>query len=286
MGGEKIQVIDQVNAGVSVARNNGLKRAKGEYIWFIDSDDYIEENILTPLYDFIRTHPCDCCVIGFINVPETGQRITQIDNSKFESIRAEQYDNGRQYAYPWIHIMSRNFLCKHNIQFEPGISHQEDTLWMFYITLFKARFVYTPRQIYAYRMRDNSAMHDKSAENRLKYMNSMVAMLKTYRHILQTHNDKLSKVELSNLQRRIYWSVQNILFFAMRLDKKNRQSMLSSLMADGLYPYPILWDRLSLKYGIKNLIIGLFTLLFPCKWYYDTICYLYPKRRTTETLSL
>ena len=44
--GNNIIIVEQSNAGVSAARNNGLKCAKGEYIWFIDGDDYIEPNVL------------------------------------------------------------------------------------------------------------------------------------------------------------------------------------------------------------------------------------------------
>ena len=46
---KRIKVIHKLNEGVSIARNKGLEMAKGEYIFFIDSDDYIDENIISLL---------------------------------------------------------------------------------------------------------------------------------------------------------------------------------------------------------------------------------------------
>ena len=49
-GCTNITVINQHNQGLSMARNVGLKAAKGEYVWFIDSDDWIESNMIEELY--------------------------------------------------------------------------------------------------------------------------------------------------------------------------------------------------------------------------------------------
>lgn len=51
---EGITVIDQKNQGLSAARNTGLYAAKGEYIWYVDSDDYIKENCLRDLCDKLK----------------------------------------------------------------------------------------------------------------------------------------------------------------------------------------------------------------------------------------
>ena len=47
---EKVKIIHKINGGLSSARNAGLKEAAGEYVWFVDSDDEIEENCLEKLY--------------------------------------------------------------------------------------------------------------------------------------------------------------------------------------------------------------------------------------------
>jgi len=61
---QRIKVIFKENAGVSAARNTGLDEAKGEYIMFVDGDDYIEPNTLEDSYQYIKKHNADVCLFG------------------------------------------------------------------------------------------------------------------------------------------------------------------------------------------------------------------------------
>ena len=55
-GSSDIRMIDRPNGGLSAARNTGLKEAKGEYVWFVDSDDWIEPNVCKMLVDKLYTN--------------------------------------------------------------------------------------------------------------------------------------------------------------------------------------------------------------------------------------
>lgn len=63
-GDERFRIIHEENSGLSAARNNGLSQAKGDYFFFIDSDDYIEENAIEELVKTIRETRTDICVLG------------------------------------------------------------------------------------------------------------------------------------------------------------------------------------------------------------------------------
>ena len=100
-------------------------------------------------------------------------------------------------------------------------------------------------------------------------------MLRTYQCAIQNYRNTLSNKEISLLKQRVYWSTQNVLFDAVSIGKRDRLNLLNSLIEDRLYPYPILWNRLSLNYGFKNTLVNIICLFFPFKWYYNSICYLY-----------
>ena len=60
----RVRVIHQTNQGVSKARNRGLQEAKGEYIRFVDSDDYVEPNSNELLLTFLEQNACDMVIGG------------------------------------------------------------------------------------------------------------------------------------------------------------------------------------------------------------------------------
>lgn len=75
---ERIKVIHKQNEGLGLSRNAGIKKATGKYIMFVDSDDYIEENMVTNLYtELIRNH-ADTCIGGFRRVFKN--KVIQYDN--------------------------------------------------------------------------------------------------------------------------------------------------------------------------------------------------------------
>lgn len=118
-----LQVIRQENQGQSVARNVGLEMASGEYIWFLDADDYIDISHLQLLIDTIQTRRNDLIVIG--RIEEYGQTSKQTQH-----LWEATYDTGLEYfqhtiqkgAYrtqPWDKIVKRSLLIQNHIYFEP-----------------------------------------------------------------------------------------------------------------------------------------------------------------------
>lgn len=73
---ERIKVIHKTNGGLGYARNSGIEIASGEYIAFIDSDDYIEPNMMQRLYDFASKKNCDV-VYGGYNIIREGKKLVK-----------------------------------------------------------------------------------------------------------------------------------------------------------------------------------------------------------------
>lgn len=120
----RITIIRQSNAGLSAARNTGMIHSKGEYIWFVDSDDWIAEYCLSDIV---------CCLTGcdalyfnsHYNASESGTIVTK-QNCKETNGR---YLSMRDICYPaQYYIYRRTFLEENNLCFEIGLLH-EDTLF-------------------------------------------------------------------------------------------------------------------------------------------------------------
>ncbi len=88
---DRIKVIHQKNQGLSMARNNGLEIAKGKYIGFIDSDDYIELDMYQMLYNLKKKNQADVSVIGINRIYEdTGKKEKIEKNNYTKEIEKEE----------------------------------------------------------------------------------------------------------------------------------------------------------------------------------------------------
>lgn len=137
---QRIQVIHTLNQGVSHARNQGLETAKGEYIAFMDSDDWIETNMIATLYQLIRTNEAGLATCGYIIENEDGRPIYHINEVK--SGKLTQWEaihslfNDRYYKYKgnlWDKLYHKKIIDKHHLKFNEHIYYNEDRLFYFSI---------------------------------------------------------------------------------------------------------------------------------------------------------
>ena len=124
-----IRIISQANGGLSKARNTGFDNAKGEYIWFIDSDDWIKENCLKEIVAML-TDNVDELVIGAANVSDNGAIINERNLfPKFDKSTVsgkEAWNLGiNQLCAAVFTIYRREFLIKNNLRFMEGIYHED-----------------------------------------------------------------------------------------------------------------------------------------------------------------
>ncbi|MBR8724377.1 glycosyltransferase family 2 protein [Bacteroides pyogenes] len=121
-----IRVIYQENEGLSGARNNGLKAAIGEYVWFVDSDDWIEENCLTGIFQKLD---------GKLDILQLQRRLTYDDEPKKKELSiisindvitgVEVLTKYRLPAPAQFRIYRRSFLLDNDLWFYKGILHED-----------------------------------------------------------------------------------------------------------------------------------------------------------------
>lgn len=166
----RIHVVSQSNAGLSAARNTGLKAASGEYILFLDSDDWLENNALERLASQLNGEDMVCF---------TGRRYFE-DNGQYEEpdVLSEQtYESGWDYfchdvllprSFPFVCVVlrayKRTFLIDYNLWFAYGIYHEDD-MFTPYACFYAGKTVVVNECLYVYRIRKGSISYQPKLKN-------------------------------------------------------------------------------------------------------------------------
>ncbi len=140
------------NLGISPSRNSGLDIASGEYITFIDCDDYIAEDYLEALYRAAKEADADVALCGYRKVEPDGKliRTVRLDHTNVE---AERY----RMLLPWAHLYRRDFLELHHAQFRNVFS--EDVVFNLSINGYVKHAAVIPDTGYYYVQRPGSVMN-------------------------------------------------------------------------------------------------------------------------------
>ena len=133
---KRVKVYHKENTGVSDTRNFGIKKSKGKYLTFFDSDDYVEDNYLLDMYNILLKYDCDLINSGFFSEVENKNRITYdlvFSDEKFYKNKDEiisdlvyLWDKHMLYNV-WNKIYSSNIIKGNNIFF-PEFNFGED-MW-------------------------------------------------------------------------------------------------------------------------------------------------------------
>lgn len=161
----------QTNEGLSTARNTGIRSSRGDFVFFMDSDDRLESGALKTLVDSLNSEDKNSqvdVVMGNSFLCKNGKQAMA-----FETEEPVLYDNSDETALKnllnrnilhtaWNKLIRLNFLLKYNIFFEKGII-DEDLLWSYYVFLYARSVMVVPRVTYIYEDNPNSIMNTTSS---------------------------------------------------------------------------------------------------------------------------
>ena len=154
---QKMRVIDRENGGLSAARNTGLEAATGDYVVFVDSDDWVEPTMLSTLAESIGDEDIACFACQ------------RTDNEATDSLPKEQTSGWEYYNHHalehreipfvcvWQRCYRRQFLLDNSLWFREGILH-EDNEFTPRACLKAESIKVIPDVLYNYRVRPNSIM--------------------------------------------------------------------------------------------------------------------------------
>jgi glycosyltransferase involved in cell wall biosynthesis len=174
---DRMIVIHQKNSGPSSARNAGLDKAGGEWIGFVDSDDWCDNDMFSRLYENSIRNNADVSVCGWKRIYKNkiityAQEKEYIYNS-YEAVNA-MLSNKYFDGYIWNKLIRARFFTKYNIRFDINIKPFEETLVLFRILKIINKAVYSPVPCYNYNINPDSITN----KSRLTWVTALPAFEK------------------------------------------------------------------------------------------------------------
>lgn len=228
----RFRVFSKENQGLSATRNMGLSQAKGDYVYFLDSDDYIAENTLSTL---LQNEDKYDIVTGItVTVNGDGKKISQLQHPKEKNSTFENHKKQEILLYTiekglapvaQNRLYKKNFLEKNNLFFKNGILH-EDELW-FFETMYLAKNVkFIDAKTYFYRTDNSESITNKIGNCNLE---SLILILETiFERYYLNNSDGYKKAVVEQYLR---YLKKLILDFCIREKSKLSSDTIEKLLA-------------------------------------------------------
>lgn len=216
----RIKIYNKKNGGLSSARNYGLKYATGEYICFIDSDDYIEPTLLKKLSDEISVKKYDMLIYGYdidtVNSNEEKVEIKKIteESSTFSRNKntSLKFKNISIIGYAWNKCYKSKLIKDNGLMFEEGTSYIEDIIFNNSFFKISKDIKVINASLYHYIQRTRETLGRKSYIDMLSLDLRYSELLKEILLSLNNAPEKTEKIVNQTLLERIKWSINIIIF--------------------------------------------------------------------------
>ena len=165
---DRITLIHQTNKGTASARNLAMEYARGKYLFFLDSDDYIELNALEELYECVEENSLDFLIFQAINYDEGKKEF--FETEYFSMNRLKEFTKGSIFNYndlgdmifnvsvtAWQKLYNRNFIENIGARFPDGLLF-EDNLFFWEVLFNAERVMFLPEFYYVRRIHKHSIM--------------------------------------------------------------------------------------------------------------------------------
>lgn len=257
---ENIRVVHRENGGLSAARNSGIEVAQGEYVMFVDSDDYIEPNVLGGLMEQVERDRLDVLRYNYKNVNDQYEIFHPNKDPKRDVDYSEFVTDGEDFlnnrlgpgCYAWQFVIKRELL--EDCIFKDGI-YFEDTEWTPRMLLKAKRVASTSMIVYNYLWREGSITLPDNPQKRDKVLRDKIALIRGFKEQSKLVQNK------SWFTRMTSFTAMTILSMLSAMSSPERTSYLKELKSLDIYPLSISGEKV-LSHRIKIMLANISPSLY------------------------
>ena len=260
---EGVRIICQPNGGLGAARNRGFDQACGDYVWFVDGDDFLEAGAVKKVVASLEEHAPDILVVDFTCADEDGAPVKWIacpfDSNHGQSTSGAGFFR-RHHAttYAWLYVFRRKLLAEHGIKFQPRINMQDAELLPRAMAV-AGKVIVSGIDAYVYVKRVDSFINNPDPGVRERYFRSVVEV----RQRLLLFLDGLDESEIREGVAAKLRSLDRILLRSYVYDSTDAIALsgrLSLLRSEGVHPFAPFIDA-----GAKDRLLRLAVNLQPLR---------------------
>lgn len=245
---ERVKVIRKENGGVSSARNLGLEVANGEYICFIDSDDFVSEDYLKNLYNSITENNSDMAFCKYVNYANGKADVSReifpdapitFDSEKKRVDFTSRFLclNNNLTVSSWRILFAKSLLFK--CKFDNRINVGEDLLFLIDVIKRVQKVSFVNSIMYFYRVNENSVMHTY----RKDFLNNQLLLVVALKGLLSDFDDnRFKKVFNGYCAYLCYKIFRNEILYK----QLNRRENVKKIRKSSIYEY------FKIKYGVSK----------------------------------
>lgn len=227
-----IKLLHQKNLGVSVARNEAIEIARGEYLYFFDADDLLMANTLPSLVEIADSIGADMMRFLFREINSCDYHDLDVGVSEVGVIESSEIScpNVRDFfdrtkgllEYQalwsvWSSFFRREFIQRNHLRFVEGLHIGEDEIFMWSALMCNPRLTIINRQLHLYHVHSNNATNDKSIPHIRRRAEALTKLVKYKQRILSQHNDLLSSDAIVGLNQTTAYEYQDLITYRIAL---------------------------------------------------------------------